>query len=698
MNTFVKLFLLTCPGRFLPHFTLPMTTIDPRARITELTAELERHNQLYYAQATPEISDATYDALLRELSVLEKAHPQWASPLSPTQRVGTGVLDGFTSITHPERMLSLNNTYSEAEVADFFQSVAKGLDLHQDLLPPEIEMLVEPKVDGVAVALAYEKGQLRYAATRGDGIKGDDITANIKTIRSVPLTLPPDGPQTFEVRGEVFMRRPAFDLLNETRTAAGEDPLANPRNATAGTLKLLDSRLVAQRPLEIIIHSVGAPGDLQLKNLSELAPLLKKLHLPQGAWSRLVRTTDELLRAIRELDHFRTTLDYDTDGAVVKVNALAAQSQLGFTSKAPRWAMAYKYAPEQATTRLLSISVQVGRTGVLTPVAQLEPVSLSGTTVSRATLHNEEEIHRKDIRVGDLVVIEKAGEIIPAVVEVKKEARQGHETIFSMPTTCPSCSTAVVRDPGQVAIRCPNPSCPDQVKRRVTHFASRGAMDIQGLGEALVEQLVDAGLVHDIADLYELTAEQLLRLERMGTKSAQNVIAALAASRSQPLWRLIFGLGITHVGVTAARSLAQHFGSLDALKNASIEQLQAIDDIGTIMAESLTHYWQQPENLQRLEKLNANGLNPTETNTAAPLSSHLAQCTFVITGTLSQPRPHFEELIRAHGGKISSSISKKTTYLLYGSEAGSKLEKAQQLGVKQLTEADFYQLILNNDI
>ena len=538
-----------------------MTHDHAAARILFLTAELERHNRLYYVTAHPEITDREFDQLMRELADIEKTWPDLASENSPTRRVGGQPLTGFQQITHPERMLSLDNTYSETEVADFYQRVSKGLAARQtasaapvdDLLAavgPAIEMIVEPKIDGVAVAVRYENHALKYAATRGDGTTGDDITVNVRTIRGLPLRLPSTAPANLEVRGEVYMPNAAFEALNAQRAEAGDPVFANPRNSTAGTLKLLDSRLVARRPLAIIVHGVGNTDGLQAVRQEELFALLDHCGLPRTPWWKKVRSLTELLAAIRELDSFRRTLPYETDGAVVKLNSLADQRFLGTTSKAPRWAMAFKYAPEQAETRVTSIEIQVGRTGVLTPVANLTPVLLSGSTVSRATLHNEEELQRKDVRVGDLVVVEKAGEIIPAVVEVRKDQRTGSEASFVFPTLCPACQTPVVRDPVQVAVRCPNFRCPEQVKRRLQHFSSRGAMDIAGLGEAIVEQLVSANLAMDAADLYSLRPESLLALDRSGRKSVENLLAAIQKSTQQPLWRLVFGLGILHVGST----------------------------------------------------------------------------------------------------------------------------------------------------
>jgi DNA ligase (NAD+) len=659
-------------------------------RIEFLTSELEAHNRRYYLEARPLISDREYDALYRELQDLEAAHPALKSENSPTQRVGGAPLEGFKQIIHRERMMSLENTYTEGEVADWYQRSIKALGL------PELETWIEPKVDGVAVALFYESGKLKYAATRGDGTTGDDITQNVRTIRTLPLNLPADVPQTVEVRGECYMTKQGFAELNQQRADAGEPEFANPRNSTAGSLKQLDSRLVAGRPLSILFHGFStASGDYVPETQEAFQQFLKRAGLKGADLSWKAVGLEEILSAIRALDQQRHALAYETDGAVVKLNAVRLQRELGVTSKAPRWAIAYKYAPEQAETKLHKIEIQIGRTGVLTPVAHLEPVFVSGSTVSRATLHNEEEIARKDIREGDVVIIEKAGEIIPAVVRVRTELRVGEMPKFLMPDTCPICATPVVRDVGQVAVRCPNFYCGDQVKRRLQHFAARGAMDIQGLGEVLVEQIVQAGLAKDAADLYELDEVRLMGLERMGQKSAQNLLDGLAKSKSQAAWRLLFGLGILHVGSSVAQKLVEHFRSLDGIAAATVEELQQCPDVGLIVAKSL-HEWFRDERNQILgERLRAAGLQfaLAESEMRGPAATTLAGTTWVITGTLSKPRPYFEALIKQHAGKISGSVSKKTSYVLVGEDAGSKAQKAQELGVKTISEADFYALL-----
>ena len=663
-----------------------MTAAEAAHRVASLRQQIDHHNRLYYQDARPEISDLEFDALLRELIDLETAHPELATPDSPTQRVGGAPSEGFSQIAHAVPMMSLDNTYSEAELAAFFQRVQKGLGRDR------IACVVEPKVDGVAISIRYENGVLKHAVTRGDGRVGDDVTANVRTIKSLPLRLPTGAAQTFEARGEVFMSKAGFARLNEEREEAGEARFANPRNATAGTLKQLDPRIVAQRPLEVIFYGLADAREAGVSSHVEVHELLERAGLRKADVVWRAETAEELMTAIRELDERRDALPYETDGAVIKVNSLADQRELGATSKAPRWAIAFKYQPEQAETRLLAVDIQVGRTGALTPVARLEPVLLSGSTVSNATLHNFEEIERKDIRVGDCVVIEKAGEIIPAVVTVKKDRRTGEETRIEPPQQCPACGTATRKDEEQVVLRCPNADCPEQVKRRLEHFVSRGAMDIRGLGEQVVSQLVDAGLVRDPGDLYVLDEIQLNRLERQGAKSIENLIRAIRDSRQQPPWRLVFGLGILHVGATAARTLMEFFGSIDKVAAATMEELQRCEDVGAVVAASIHAWFRHPANLELLERLRSAGLAFEQRKTEAA-SDRLAGTTWVLTGALSRPRDQVAEEIRSHGGKVSGSVSAKTTHVLAGEEAGSKLEKARKLGITVLDEAAYEALL-----
>ncbi len=664
-----------------------------RQRIDTLRTEIAAHNQRYYQDAAPTITDQEYDGLYRELADLETAYPEFLTADSPTQRVGGTPLDEFTQIRHRVPMLSLDNTYSEEEVMEFYRRVQKALPGRG------VPVIIEPKIDGVAVSLFYENGALQYAATRGDGITGDDITQNARTIRTIPRKLHGHAPERLEVRGEVYLPKSGFSKLNREREAAGQALFANPRNAAAGSLKQLDPNIAAKRPLAFIAHSFGLMegGAKELGSQSEMFKLLAASGLKTSEKLWTADTAESIVAAIRELDTVRRDFEYETDGAVVKVDDFAQRTRLGLTSKSPRWAMAYKYAAERAETRLLAITIQVGRTGVLTPVAELEPVPVSGTTVARATLHNAEEIARKDIRVGDIVAIEKAGEIIPAVVLVRTDLRTGQEKPFHFPTECPSCGAPVDKDPDGVAIRCQNIACPAQVRRRLQHFASRGAMDIEGLGEAMVEQLVKHGLVTMVPDIYGLDAARLETLERMGTKSAANLIAGIAASKDQPLWKLLFGLGILHVGATGARTLAARFGTLDAMLDAPLDEVRRVRDIGEVVGLSVWEFCQNPANRESLGRLREAGLNFGERDPSAPAAGGgglpFADTRWVITGTLSEGRELITETILERGGKVSGSLSNKTDYLLAGAEAGSKLEKAKTLGVKVVDEAAFRQML-----
>jgi len=661
-------------------------------RIADLRRQIGHHDRLYYEQAKSEISDREYDALYRELVDLERAHPGLLTPDSPTQKVGGRPQGAFDQVRHLMPMQSLDNTYSAEEIGDFVQRL-------QRLLPSEeIPFTIEPKVDGVAICLLYEKGRLVRAATRGDGTTGDEVTRNIRTIGVIPAHLHGNVPDVLEVRGEVYLPKETFARINAERDEQGLPTFANPRNAAAGTLKQLDPNIVAERKLSAVFYGYGAvePASALPERMEGFFGQLKAWGLPVNPRHWLARDAAEVMAAITELGSIRRDFPFETDGAVIKADLIQQHARLGSTSKAPRWAIAYKYEPEQARTRLLDITVQVGRSGVLTPVAELEPVFVAGSTVARATLHNEEEIARKDLRIGDWVLIEKAGDVIPAVVKVLTEERDGSEKEFKMPTQCPVCGSAVSRTEGEVAVRCANPGCAAQARRRIEYFASRTAMDIEGLGEAMVTQLCDAGLVTYVADLYLLTTEQLLPLERMGEKSVSNLLEAISASRNQPLWRLLAALGIPHVGVTVARTLAASFGTLDRLAAASEEELVAVEEIGPIMATAIYGWFREPSVVTLVEKLRAAGLNFGERDpkgSAPAADGPLKGTTWVLTGTLSMPREEAAELIRAKGGKVSGSVSAKTTYLLAGEEAGSKLEKAQKLGVKVLSEEEFRKLV-----
>jgi DNA ligase (NAD+) len=654
-------------------------------RVRELRAQIERHNRLYYEHAEPEISDREFDALLRELADLENAHPELASEDSPTRRVGGKPLEEFASATHIVPMQSLDNTYSPEELREFVTRVRKLAEERA------LHFTIEPKVDGVAISLLYENGRLVRAATRGDGVTGDDVTQNVLTISNIPHRLHGEAPGQIEIRGEIYLPKAIFARLNAERDEEGLPPFANPRNAAAGSIKQLDPAITASRKLAAVFYGTGAWTGDQPATGREMFATLQKWGLPIS--ERILEGSDEdsVNAAVQKMGELRHDFAYETDGAVVKLDSLAMRREFGSTAKAPRWAIAYKYEPERAETKLLDITIQVGRTGTLTPVAELQPVFVSGSTVSRATLHNEEEIQRKDIRIGDTVLIEKAGEVIPAVVEVKKELRNGSERVFEMPQHCPSCGALVSKD--GVAWKCTSHSCGAQVRRRIEHFASKQAMDIEGLGEALVAQLVEAGLLKGISDIYRLDRESLLNLERMGEKSASNLLAAIAESRSKPLWRLLHGLGIPHIGVTSARDLANRFHTLDALASATEETLLGIHSIGEIMATAINTWFQNPENRSLLESLRAAGLNFGEADTtAAPTDQRLQDTIWVLTGTLSISREEASEMIRRLGGKVTGSVSKKTTHLLAGDDAGSKLDKARELGVPVLDDAAFREL------
>jgi DNA ligase (NAD+) len=650
----------------------------------ELMEKIQKLDRAYYQEAQPLVSDQEYDRLYRELIDLETAHPELDTSDSPSRRVGGEPLAHFTSVAHAIPMQSLDNTYSAGELEAFVDRVQKALE------GEKLGFVIEPKIDGVAVSVRYEKGKFVQGLTRGDGTRGDDITANLRTIRQLPLEIKHHAP-VLEVRGEVYFPSAAFEKVNQEQEAAGKPLYANPRNTAAGTLKQLDSKLVAKRRLSIVLYGPGELVGVECESQQEWLKLIEKAGLPVPEKTWFATTKAELLAAIKAMDLARKKFAYATDGAVVKLNEWRLRKALGTTSKAPRWAIAYKYSAEKAVTTLETVTFQVGRTGVITPVAELKPVQLAGSTVARATLHNFEEIKRKDIRLGDHVNIEKAGEVIPAVLGAVIDARTGREKAITPPTQCPACETELGWD--GIFLRCPNPSCPAQTQRRIQHFAQRGAMDIDGLGESLVEQLVEAKLAKDPADLYDLALEPLSNLERMAEKSAQNVLDGIAASKKADLWRLIFGLGILHVGAGSARALATHFGSLDAIAQATGEQLCEVRDIGEVVAQSIVHWFAQKENQKLVERLRHAGLNFKAQQTAVRAAKpNFAGKTFVITGTLSEPREDIKERIIAWGGKVSGSVSQKTDYVVAGENAGSKLEDARRLGIKVLDERQLAEL------
>lgn len=694
LRKMIYLCLSTSPSTIVPPLSGTMAKIKERQiqeKIEDLRRQIHYHDRKYYIEAQPEITDYEYDQLIRELQRLEKTYPQFITPDSPTQRVGGEPLEEFATIEHRVPMLSIDNVYSDEELREFTAR------LNRLLGGKEVNYVTELKIDGVAVTLWYEKGVFKWGATRGDGYRGDDITANLRTIRNIPLRLEAvtEHIPALEVRGEVYLENKDFQALNAEREESGEPQFANPRNAAAGSLKLLDPRLTAKRRLKFIAHSIGYYEGITLKSQMESLNFFRELGLPVSPHNRLCKDLEDVHHYCEEWRTKRMELPYEVDGIVIKVNSFEQWKVLGATSKAPRWVVAYKYPPEQAITRLKKVVLQVGKTGVITPVAHLEPVHLAGTTVSRATLHNFDEMYRKDIRVGDYVAVQKAGEIIPQVVKVVKEKRTGKEHVFKPPKTCPECGGEVTRDEGEVYLRCHNPLCPAQAKRRIRYFASRDAMDIEGFGPAIIDQLVDKGLLKDYADIYYLKFEDLVGLERMAEKSSQNLINAIERSKARDLDRLICALGIQHVGVHSAEVLAEHFGSLDELARTSPETLEKIPEVGPIMARSIARFFSDPRTKSIIKKLKDAGVN-TKRLKARPQvkESKIAGKTIVVTGTLKKySRKEIEELIKALGGRPSSSVSRKTDFVLAGESPGSKLDNARRLGVKVLNEAEFEKLI-----
>jgi len=655
--------------------------------IERLRDEIRRHDYLYYVLAKPEISDRQYDRLMERLKKLEAEHPELITPDSPTQRVGGQPLQEFPSVRHAVPMLSIDNTYNEQELREFDDRVRRGLD------GQDYQYFVDPKIDGVAVSLRYERGRLVLGATRGDGVTGDDITQNVRTIRSVPLRLRGhDLPDVLEVRGEVYWPRPDFEAFNAERVKAGEPPFANPRNGTAGTLKQLDPRIVAQRKLVFVAHSLGQITPPAGPTQSAVFKKLAAWGVPVNPHYQVARNIDEVIRICRRWETERTKLDYDTDGMVIKIDRLDQRDILGATSKYPRWAIAFKFAAEQAESVLRDVTFQVGKLGTITPVANLDPVALSGTIVKRASLHNFDQIDRLGVRIGDTVVVEKAGEIIPQVVRVVEEKRPRTAKPIRRPTRCPVCKGPVVQDEGGVFLRCINPACPAQLKERLRYFCARDQMDIEGIGPALIDQLVDKGFVKEFADLYRLheRRDELVKLERMGERSVENLLAQIEASKSRPLSRLIAALNIRHVGTRAAEILAEEFGTMDALANASVERLQQIEEIGPVMAEAIHAFFASPRGRQIVQHLAEVGVNMTQPRRRAAAEQPLAGKTIVVTGTLENfSRKEVEDLIKQLGGTPASSVSKKTDFVVVGQDPGSKLTKARQLGIETIDEQEF---------
>ena len=654
--------------------------MDYRKEIQELRKTLTENGYLYYVLDAPTMSDYEYDHLMRRLEELEAEHPEEVTPDSPTQRVGGEALTEFTQVTHAVPLESLQDVFNDDEVCRFLEKIPLDNPAYS----------VEPKVDGLSVALEYRDGVFVRGATRGDGRIGEDVTENLRTIRSIPMTLPEKLPRLI-VRGEVYMARSVFEELNAQREIEGKPLMANPRNAAAGSLRQLDPKIAAQRRLDIAVFNLQLAEGREFSTHTETIDYLASQHFKVIPHKCLCRAAD-ILAEIAALGDRRDRFPFDIDGAVVKLDDLHERTEIGSTAKFPKWAIAYKYPPEVKPTVVKDIVVQVGRTGVLTPKAELEPVRLAGTTVTYASLHNQDYITQKDIRVGDTVLVRKAGEIIPEIVEVVADRRPDGAKPYFLPSTCPECGAPVVRDEDGAALRCTGAECPAQLLRYLTHFADRSAMDIDGLGPAVLQQLIDSGLVKTAADLYSLTAEQLAQLERMGKKSAQNAVEAIARSRDNDLWRLINALGIRQTGEKAAKTLSAHFGSMDALAAATEEELTAIDDVGPITARYLRQWMDSPQSKDLLARLKAAGVNMCRKEEV--LDSRFAGMTFVLTGALEKfTRDEAGEMIEKRGGRASGSVSKKTTYVVAGENAGSKLQKAQEMGIPVLTEDEFLALL-----
>jgi len=655
----------------------------------ELREKIEYHNRRYYVDAEPEISDYEFDMLLKDLEAIEAEYPDLVTPDSPTQRVGGEPVSGFRQVEHLKSapMLSLDNTYNRDELADFDRRVKKLLDRE------EVEYSVELKIDGVAASLTYIDGMLSVAATRGDGVTGDDITHNVRTIRSVPLKVTdmPEGLSGggFDVRGEIFIPLPKFRKLNDMRIDKGEEPFANPRNAAAGSLKQLDPKVASKRGLDMFIYSLvphenREPYPTQEESFRALDTMGFKVTPNMKVFNNI----DDVMKHCAEFEEKRDSLDFEIDGMVVKVNSLTDREILGATGKSPRWAISYKFAARQATTKLIDVLPSVGRTGAITPVAVLEPVPLGGVTVSRASMYNADELERLGVNAGDRVLIERGGDVIPKVVKVVEKNSEG---VFRLPSKCPECGGEVIREEGEAATRCINTACPAQVSKNIEHFAARSAMDIDGLGPKVVAALLSAGLIKDYSDLYKLDADDVAGLERMGKKSAENLVSVIKKSKERPLGKLIYALGIRHVGERSAETLADTFGSLDKLMDAGVDELSEVLDIGPVVAKSIYDFFREGHNRALIERLRDTGVNLVSDKTAGPSaeSEAIKGKTFVFTGALSMPRPEAEKLVRERGGKATSSVSKRTDYVVAGEDAGSKLEKANKLGVKVITEEEF---------
>ncbi len=657
-----------------------------KKRIEELTNSLNYHSHKYYVEDSPEISDFEYDKMLVELEKLENEYPQYASEISPTKRVGGAVLKEFNEVVHEVRMESLQDAFNENEIMDFNKRVSSQIS--------DFSYVVEHKIDGLSVSLEYVDGKFFRGSTRGDGNVGEDVSENLKTIKSIPMKLKDSIPY-LEVRGEVFMSRDNFIRLNKTREALEERLFANPRNAAAGSLRQLDSKITATRNLDIFVFNIQQIKGMEFSNHLDALKFLREQGFKVIENNIEYKTITDAYKRVLEIGEERGDLYFDIDGAVIKVNDFKMRTELGSTSKYPKWAIAYKFPAEKQKTKIENILIQIGRTGVLTPLAVLTPVRIAGSLVSRATLHNLDYIVEKDIKIGDTVVIQKAGDIIPEVVEVVLDERDGTQTEFSMPKHCPECGALVVREEGEAAHRCTGINCPAQRLRNIIHFVSRDAMDIEGLGPSIIEQMLDKNLISTPADLYNLTPDIISNMDKMGYKSAINLISALEKSKSNPLYRLIYALGIRHIGEKAAKILAKRYKSIDALIDASLDELTQINDIGKVMAQSIKEFFEEEQNIELLDRLKSAGINMKDEEDNTENDLRFEGKTFVLTGTLSEfTRKEASDIIEGFGGKTSSSVSKKTDYVLAGEEAGSKLDKANKLGVKVITEEEFKGMII----
>jgi len=664
-------------------------SLSIESRVLELVKLINYHNQKYHVENNPEVSDYEYDKLYRELEELEEQRPDLVTPDSPTQRIGGSPVEAFNKVAHSMTLQSLADVFNKDEVLAFDKRVI-------GVIKSNVEYVVEQKIDGLSVALEYENGVFVRGSTRGDGSVGEDVTSNLKTIKSIPLRLNTDI-SLIEVRGEVFMPKSEFLKLNEEQELLDRALFANPRNAAAGSLRQLDSKITAKRNLDIFIFDILRAEGISFGTHTEMLDYLKGLGFKVIAGYKLVKSVQEVIGIVNSIGEVRNSLPYDIDGAVIKVNSLAQREILGTTTKTPRWAVAYKYPAEKKTTKVIDIIINVGRTGVLTPNAVLLPVHIAGSTVSRATLHNLDYIRSKDIKIGDTVLVQKAGDIIPEVLEVISEKRDGTQIEFIMPDKCPVCESPVIQEDGEVAYRCVGIECPARLFRSIVHFASRDAMNIEGLGPAVTQALMDNGLVNEIPDLYYLTdkKDELIKMERMGKKSVENLLTSIEKSKSNNIDRLLFGFGIRHIGQRAAQLLSENFNSVDEIKNASVDDILKIDEFGLVMAQSVTKFFGHPQTVDTLMKLSAAGVNMKSVGIREISDERFKDLTFVLTGTLpTLKRDEASEIIKSMGGKVSKSVSKKTDYVLAGEEAGSKLEKAQQLGIKVIAEEEFKNMII----